>query len=108
MAAALDALAAMRATRRVAVLGLMAELDDPVAAHREIASLVAKAGIELIAVGTDRYGVEPSTDPIADLGDLGPGDVVLVKASRAAGLDRIADDLATFASGFPRTGPRKS
>ena len=108
MAAALDALAAMRATRRVAVLGLMAELDDPVAAHREIASLVARAGIELIAVGTDRYGVEPSTDPIADLGDLGPGDVVLVKASRAAGLDRIADDLATFASRFPRTGPRKS
>ncbi len=98
MAAALDALAAMQATRRIAVLGLMAELDDPVVAHREIAALVAKAGIELIAVGTDRYGVAPSADPIGDLGDLGPGDVVLVKASRAAGLDRIADALSTFAS----------
>ena len=108
MAAALDALAAMQATRRIAVLGLMAELDDPVAAHREIASLVARSGIELIAVGTDRYGVEPSADPITDLGDLGPGDVVLVKASRAAGLDRIADQLTTFASGFPGTGPQKS
>ena len=108
MAAALDALAAMQATRRIAVLGLMAELDDPVAAHREIASLVARSGIELIAVGTDRYGVAPSADPITDLGDLGPGDVVLVKASRAAGLDRIADQLSTFASGFPGTGPQKS
>ena len=86
----------------------MAELDDPVAAHLEIAALVARAGIELIAVGTDQYGVEPSADPVAELGDLGPGDVVLVKASRAAGLDRIADRLATFASGFPGTGPRKS
>ena len=33
MRAALEALAAMQATRRIAVLGLMAELDDPVAAH---------------------------------------------------------------------------
>ncbi len=36
MRAALEALAAMTATRRVAVLGLMAELDDPVAAHDQI------------------------------------------------------------------------
>ena len=100
MAAALDALTAMRATRRIAVLGLMAELDDPVAAHREIASLVASAGVELIAVGTDQYGVEPSADPITDLGDLGAGDVVLVKASRAAGLDRIADELTRLRQDF--------
>ncbi|MET0661700.1 MAG: UDP-N-acetylmuramoyl-tripeptide--D-alanyl-D-alanine ligase [Ilumatobacteraceae bacterium] len=108
MAAAVDALTAMQATRRIAVLGLMAELDDPATAHREIASMVARSGIELIAVGTDRYGVAPSVDPITDLGDLGPGDVVLVKASRAAGLDRIADQLSTFASGFPGTGAQKS
>ena len=100
MAAALDALIAMQATRRIAVLGLMAELDDPASAHREIASSVADAGIELIAVGTDRYGVEPSADPIATLGELGPGDVVLVKASRSAGLDRLADELIRLRQNF--------
>lgn len=93
MAAAIDALAAMRATRRLALLGLMAELDDPESAHREIAARAAAAGIEVIAVGTDRYGVEAAADPIDRLGRLGPGDVVLVKASRAAGLDRLADQL---------------
>ena len=69
----------------------MAELDDPVAAHAEIAALVGELGIELIAVGTDRYGIEPTDDPIGALGDLGPGDVVLVKASRSVGLDKVAD-----------------
>ena len=63
------------------------------AAHLDVAAAAARAGVELIAVGTDRYGIEPSADPIADLGELGPGDVVLVKASRSAGLDRIADQL---------------
>ena len=58
------------ATRRVAVLGLMAELDDPVAGTpRDRRRWWRRLGIELIAVGTDRYGVEPSTDPIAALGD---------------------------------------
>ena len=33
MAAALDALAAVDADRRIAVLGMMAELDDPAPAH---------------------------------------------------------------------------
>lgn len=93
MAAALAALAAMDATRRVAVLGLMAELDDPGAAHLDVARLAASAGIDVIAVGTDRYGFDPVDDPIAALGDLGPGDVVLVKASRSAGLDRVAVQL---------------
>ncbi len=108
MRAALDALSAMTATRRIAVLGLMAELDDPVAAHRSIGDAVAKAGIELVAVGTDRYGVEPSADPVGDLGPLGPGDVVLVKASRSAGLDRIADQLTRLRQDFraPALGNR--
>ena len=50
----------------------------------------ASSGIELIAVGTDLYGVEPCADPVAAVGPLGPGTAVLVKASRVAGLDRVA------------------
>ena len=59
MRAALDALANVDARRRVAVVGLMAELDEPGAAHREIAAHAEALGVELIAVGTDWYGVAP-------------------------------------------------
>jgi UDP-N-acetylmuramoyl-tripeptide--D-alanyl-D-alanine ligase len=93
MRAALEALAAIDAARRVAVLGTMAELDDPASAHAEIAALAHELGIELIAVATDRYGIEPTDEPLAALGPLGPGDAVLVKASRAVGLDKVANAL---------------
>ena len=56
MAAALEALAAIDAERRVAVLGLMAELADPVAEHRAIARLPEQLGVELVAVETAHYG----------------------------------------------------
>jgi UDP-N-acetylmuramoyl-tripeptide--D-alanyl-D-alanine ligase len=90
MAAAFDALAAMPASRRVAVVGVMAELDDAPAAHRALADRAAELGIELIAVGTDLYGTEPCADPVAAAAPLGPGTAVLVKASRVAALDRVA------------------
>ena len=95
MAAALDALAAVDADRRIAVLGLMAELDDPVPAHLAVAARAAELGVRLVAVGTDRYGVDPvDVADVADLiGAVGPGTAVLVKASRAVGLDRLATDL---------------
>jgi len=103
MLAALDALAAMEAERRVAVLGLMGEIDDTEPAHRVIADRAAELGLELIVVGTDLYGVEQSEDPLAAVGPLGSGDVVLVKASRSAGLERVVADLlragATRSSG---------
>lgn len=91
MAAALEALAAMDAKRRIAVLGVMAELgDDEVEAHVQIARQARAAGVELIAVGTGLYGSEPVaiTDVVARLGRLRTGDAVLVKGSRVALLER--------------------
>ncbi len=93
MRAALDAVAAMGATRRYAVLGMMGELDDVEGGHREVAQHAVECGIDLIAVGTDLYGIRPTDDPYAALGQLAEGDVVLVKASRAAGLERVVAEL---------------
>ncbi len=93
MRAGLDALAAIDARRRVAVLGVMAELAEPQAAHREIAEHAAGLGIELIAVGTELYGVAPVDDAAAALGPLEEGTAVLVKGSLVAGLQALAAQL---------------
>jgi UDP-N-acetylmuramoyl-tripeptide--D-alanyl-D-alanine ligase len=99
MAAALRALAAVPARRRIAFLGTMAELGERAAAeHREVAALAAELGVQVVAVAEPAYGVEvvPDVDAAAararDLG-LGDGDAVLVKASRVARLERLADAL---------------
>ena len=79
--------------RRVAVLGLMAELGDRAAdEHLAIAQRVADLGLELVAVGTDLYGVESLADLDAAYGalDLAVDDAVLVKGSRVAGLEVLA------------------
>ncbi len=96
MRAALEAVAAMDGDRKIAVLGLMAELEDPVAGHREVAAAASDLGIELVAVGTTDYGVAPADDPLTVVGELRAGDVVLVKASRAAGLERVVQSLAAL------------
>jgi UDP-N-acetylmuramoyl-tripeptide--D-alanyl-D-alanine ligase len=93
MGAALDALAAMHVGRRIAVLGTMAEIEEPGPAHRLIADRARSLGIDLVAVGTDLYGIEPIDDVAASLGMLGPDTAVLVKASRAAGLERVVVEL---------------
>lgn len=90
MRAAIDALVALPARRRVAVVGVMAEIADAEREHLAIAAYAAERGVQLVAVGTDWYGVTPCEDVAASLGSLADGDAVLVKASRAAGLDRIA------------------
>lgn len=98
MIAALETLASVDAGRRVAVLGLMAELADPAAAHREIARRAGELGIELIAVGTDLYGIAPVgvDEAVASLeGRLGADTVVLVKGSRVAGLERVVTRLVS-------------
>lgn len=95
--AALRALAALPATRRIAVLGVMAELgdhhDDD---HWAMTELAGELGVELIAYQEPAYRVEPFAtmdDVIAELGELGDGDAVLVKGSRIAGLEALASTL---------------
>ncbi len=90
--AALRALAAVDASgRRVAFLGPMLELGETsVAEHRRMAELAASLGIEVVAVGTGAYGVPPAEDVEAVLALLAAGDAALFKASRAAGLERLA------------------
>ncbi len=70
----------------------MAELDDPVPAHLAVAARAGERGIELVAVGTDRYGVAADRRARSRrrVGPIGPGVAVLVKASRAVGLDAVA------------------
>ncbi|HET6772111.1 MAG TPA: UDP-N-acetylmuramoyl-tripeptide--D-alanyl-D-alanine ligase [Acidimicrobiales bacterium] len=97
MAAALRALAALDATRRVAVLGLMAELGaGSDAEHRAVGDLARELGIEVVAVGVPAYGgtlVADLDEAAAALDGLGPGDAVLLKGSRVVGLERLAERL---------------
>jgi UDP-N-acetylmuramoyl-tripeptide--D-alanyl-D-alanine ligase len=93
MRAALDTLHALRARRRIAVLGVMAELDDPSPAHGAILAHARSLGIDVVVVGTDLYGVPPVEDALVVLGSLGDGDAVLVKGSRVAGLEALAATL---------------
>ncbi len=107
MRAALDSLAAFDADRRVAVLGAMGELGaGSAAAHLEVAGHAAALGIEVVAVACDAYGAQVrhvgSVDEArAALGPVEPGSAVLVKASRAAGLERLAIELAPRAHDDP-------
>ncbi len=111
MRAALAALAALGAgTRRTwAVLGTIAELGDETAAsHAEIAALARSLGIDrLVSVGTADYpgarrtaGVDEAVELLR--AEAVPGDVVLVKASRAAGLERVAEALLRAPGPVPR------
>ncbi len=87
--------------RSWAVLGPMAEIGDgSAAAHAEVAALARELGADrLVALGCPDYGerAEHVADVPAALAllrsELEPGDVVLVKASRSAGLERVAAGL---------------
>jgi UDP-N-acetylmuramyl pentapeptide synthase len=68
----------------------MAEIHDAPSAHRNMADYARRLGLEVVAVGTDLYGIAPADDPLAMIGPLDAGTVVLVKASRVAQLDKLA------------------
>lgn len=120
MRAALRALAAMgkdatsRGGRTWAVLGLMAELgDEALAEHDAVGRLAVRLNVsKLVAVGgreaswlqlgaynEGSWGEESvhvsDAEAAVDLlrRELRPGDVVLVKASRSVGLERLAQTL---------------
>jgi UDP-N-acetylmuramoyl-tripeptide--D-alanyl-D-alanine ligase len=97
MAAALRALVALDGRRHVAVLGLMAELGPTSEAeHRAVGDMARDLGVEVVAVCVPAYGgtlVDDLDGAVAALDDLGPGDVLLLKGSRVAGLERLADRL---------------
>lgn len=101
MQAALETLAAFDARRRVLVAGEMAELEHPGVAHRAVAALAHRLGIELVAVGTDLYG--PSSVGIERAAEvlmsLESGDAALVKGSRVARLERVVERAVGGASG---------
>ena len=112
--AAIEALAhlASNGRRGIAVLGYMAELGDIEAQSHEEARLAAQSGAAVVvAVGAgaapvldgaratsgwpgEAIAVPDPKSAVAELKNrLRPGDVVLVKASKAAGLWEVADGL---------------
>ena len=120
MRAALETLAGMKVTgRRVAVLGDMGELGNlSELAHLELGEFAASLGLDALVVagrkarrigegaraaGMPRTAVRPCATPeeaLEVLDDiLEPGDVVLVKASRAMRLETVVEGLVN-----PRVG----
>ncbi len=110
MRAGLDAVTAFAEGRRVfAVLGLMGELGaDSARLHEEIGAYAASLGAYVLGVGQDAAAVVTgavAAGGSAELvetvsaavdwlqGALQPADVVLVKASRSAGLERVVAGL---------------
>jgi len=106
MRAALEYLAQIDRDRKLAVLGLMAELGPgEVGFHEEIGRVARDLGIEVISVGDLARAYDPdlkagSPEEAARLlGErLGPDVAVLIKGSRAAGLERVTELVTAAAS----------
>ncbi|MDO8587973.1 MAG: UDP-N-acetylmuramoyl-tripeptide--D-alanyl-D-alanine ligase [Armatimonadota bacterium] len=113
MAAAVRSLAAMQGDRKIAVLGDMLELGDHAdSEHAEIGALLAEQGVDmLITVGElgrrIADGAVSSGFPASEITSLGnssevsdvlrpelrPGDVVLVKGSRAVKMEIVVEGI---------------
>ena len=103
MRAALDHLATLEGGRRIAVLGEMGELGPGSPGfHREVGEHARAAGIDLlVGVGEPAREYEPdelvgAPEEAAELlaAQAQPGDAILVKGSRSAGLEAVAETLA--------------
>lgn len=103
----LDALAAIEGTRRIAVLGEILELGNQSESEHRAAGKYAASRADIVvavgenvrplAAGAGARGValadnDAAIDWLRD--HLGPGDVVLIKASRGAHIDEVAAALA--------------
>ena len=93
MAAAIETLAQIPADRKVAVLGVMAEIENPEKAYADISRLARATNIEIIAVVTNGYGSIPLTidQVIEQLNHCDSSAAILVKGSRVAALERVVD-----------------
>ncbi|HYC81820.1 MAG TPA: UDP-N-acetylmuramoyl-tripeptide--D-alanyl-D-alanine ligase [Solirubrobacterales bacterium] len=91
--AALRSLAALPRGRKLAILGLMAELGDhSESEHRRVARVAEELGVEVVGYGTDLYGtaqVSEVEEAVALLRRLGPADAALVKGSRVVRLESV-------------------
>ncbi len=102
MRAALSHLASLGEGRRIAVLGEMAELGPGAAGyHREIGASARSEGVDLLVgvgepardYGPDELVGDPQEAAELLAAQLGRGDTVLVKGSRSAGLEAVAEAL---------------
>ena len=103
MRAALGHLASLRGERRIAVLGEMGELGPGAPGyHREIGESARAEGIDLL-IGVGEPAREYAPDELLATPEEAaewlaaqaePGDTILVKGSRSAGLEAVAEALA--------------
>lgn len=123
MLAALDTLAALPSQgRRIAVLGKMGELGDAAKeGYRAIGEYASERKIDcLMTVGSDARAIAVSATHVTGsiktitVGDTDeaaahlaeftdPGDLILVKGSRSAGMERVLTKLADLFSDAPAT-----
>ena len=101
--AALRSIAVLPAERKLALLGMMAELGSETEhEHRRAAQLADELGIEVVGYQTALYGpaaVTTADDAVALLRTLGAGDAALVKGSRVARLEDVVQRYDEEAAG---------
>ena len=123
MVAALDTLAALPTQgRRIAVLGKMGELGGAAAEGYRTIGEHADGKIDcLVTVGEEARAIAQATHqvetiPVADTDEAAerlvelsrPGDLILVKGSRSAGMERVLTKLAALFSESSKLSPATS